>query len=223
MSGNEFQRMIEDRGHSTMSAIPASRDTAGRLRQAVDEFRERASRSRKPGGDWIQGLWYPSEQERMPCCDEITPTPANKQALQNHCRSQRHIANLFGVELEELKRALKAVPEEEPLRPRLVPGSSPARGSKAESLYRASQEARIEAVRDLIEEARNTRLTLELLAASTPPRMIESDLEALLAEIDEAATRLRKHVEVVRLMEATFKNAVSVRAAYGRTLSQEGE
>lgn len=159
----------------------------------------------------------------MPCCEEITPTPANKQALENHCRSQRHIANLFGVELEELKRALKAVPEEEPLRPRLVPESSPIRGSKAESLYRASQEARIEALLDLIEEVGNTRLTLEQMAASTPHQMVESDLEALLAKIDDATTRLRKHVEVVRLMDATFKNAVSARAAYGRTLGQEGE
>ena len=77
-----------------------------RLRRAVEEFHLRKQRIRHPKGDWREGLWFPSNQERRSCCVQ-RPTAANRQALESHCRTQTHVAALFEIQLGELKAVLR--------------------------------------------------------------------------------------------------------------------
>ncbi len=77
-----------------------------RLRQAVEELLLRKQRIRHPEGEWREGLWFPSNQERRSCCVQ-RPTAANRQALESHCRTQNHVAALFEVQLGELKAVVR--------------------------------------------------------------------------------------------------------------------
>ena len=95
-----------------MQATDLHPDAAGRpkperLRLAIENFYARSSRKAHPEGYWQDGLWYPSASERRACCEGIRPTPANRQALESHCRSQNHVAALYGVALGELKAAVR--------------------------------------------------------------------------------------------------------------------
>lgn len=80
----------------------------GRLRLVLDEFLARVARKSHPEGSWTEGIWQPSAQERRSCCEAIHPSTANRQALESHCRTQGHVAALFGVALPDLKAAVKA-------------------------------------------------------------------------------------------------------------------
>ncbi len=79
-----------------------------RLRLAIEEFYGRSQRQRHPQGEWLDGLWFPSELERRSCCEEIQPTVRNRQALEGHCRTQAHVAALFEIRIGELKAAVRA-------------------------------------------------------------------------------------------------------------------
>ncbi len=73
----------------------------------MEDFYARSTRKTQPEGSWQDGLWCPSESERRACCEGIRPTAANRQALESHCRSQSHVASLYGVPLGELKAAVR--------------------------------------------------------------------------------------------------------------------
>ncbi|HUW30719.1 MAG TPA: hypothetical protein VM223_03840 [Planctomycetota bacterium] len=55
------------------------------------------------------GRWHPVDDERGTCCDAIRgPSRAYPWSLMLHCRTLRHIAHLYGVDLAELRRAVHA-------------------------------------------------------------------------------------------------------------------
>ncbi|HEV7670708.1 MAG TPA: hypothetical protein VGS22_19485 [Thermoanaerobaculia bacterium] len=85
----------------------AGRPKPERLRLAIEAFYARSTRKAHPEGYWQDGLWYPSASERRTCCEGFRPTPANRQALESHCRSQSHVAALYSVPLGELKAAVR--------------------------------------------------------------------------------------------------------------------
>lgn len=85
----------------------AGRPKPERLRLAIEDFYSRRTRKSHPEGFWQEGLWYPSPNERRACCEGIHPTAANRQALESHCRTQNHVAALYGVPLGELKAAVR--------------------------------------------------------------------------------------------------------------------
>lgn len=85
----------------------AGRSKPERLRLAIEDFYSRRARKSHPEGYWQEGLWYPSATERRACCDDIHPTLGNRQALESHCRTQSHVAALYGVPLGELKAAVR--------------------------------------------------------------------------------------------------------------------
>lgn len=78
-----------------------------RLRLAIEDFYARSTRRGHPEGEWQDGLWYPSESERRTCCESIQPSAANRQALESHCRSQVHVAALYGLAVGEVKAAVR--------------------------------------------------------------------------------------------------------------------
>lgn len=49
------------------------------------------------------GRWFPSPGEHRPCCDTIRrPSRAFPYTLLAHCRTARHIAQLYGVSRSEV-------------------------------------------------------------------------------------------------------------------------
>ncbi len=77
--------------------------------EAAVEFLARRARRRNPDGQFDScWRWYPSDQERRPCCDGIRrPSRRWPYSLMLHCRTARHVAELFGVDPRALRAALR--------------------------------------------------------------------------------------------------------------------
>ena len=77
------------------------------LRQAKDEYVGRQNRTRHPDGSFDRaGRFYSSEKEG--CCNSIrTPSRAYPLSEMRHCRSMKHVANLFDVDVADLRKILK--------------------------------------------------------------------------------------------------------------------
>ena len=66
-----------------------------RLEKALEELWLRQTRRSHPKGEFnSRGWWYPSPEEERPCCREV---PKGPYTLLKHCRTLKHIANLFNV------------------------------------------------------------------------------------------------------------------------------
>lgn len=126
---------------------------SGRLGLALEAFLARESRAQGPEGEWREGLWFPSPNERRPCCEGLQPTPANKQALESHCRSAAHVAALFEVPVLDLRRALKRARIGQEAAPSPSAGSPARSMTNTERLARVSRAARSEAFAALRAEA----------------------------------------------------------------------
>lgn len=126
----------------------------GRLRLALEALLAREAREQGPEGEWRDGLWFPSPSERRPCCDGLIPTPANKQALESHCRSAVHVAALFDVPVLELRRALRRARYTKNESPSPAGASAPRTTmTNTERLARVSRAARSEAFQALRKDA----------------------------------------------------------------------
>lgn len=181
---------------------------AGRLQQAVRVALAREVRAESPDGEWEDGLWLPSPQERRPCCEGVTPSPANRQALESHCRTQRHVAQLFDIPLAELKSAIRRSRGGEGGRT-----GAPREGAALTELVRVSGEARAQALNELREaiaemEAKVPRV-LEELAQATKT----GDLRKILNGLLEDLGRLQALVEFNRSVEDAYQSAQSVQDA----------
>ena len=134
---------------------PADLDPAptGRLALALEAFLARESRAQGPEGEWREGLWFPSPNERRPCCDGLQPSPGNKQALESHCRSAAHVAALYEVPVLDLRRALKRARIAQEAAPSQPAGSAARSMTNTERLARVSRAARSEAFNALRAEA----------------------------------------------------------------------
>ena len=81
------------------------------LADAAQEYLDRRDRRKHPQGRGDNGgRWYPSEEERQACCEAIrTPSRAYPWSYMTHCRTMPHIANLYGVDLSSLRRAVREI------------------------------------------------------------------------------------------------------------------
>ena len=77
------------------------------LQTAVVTYRARQERREHPEGRRDNGgRWRPTENERQECCNGVrSPTRAWPWSLMLHCRTAQHIANLYGVDASELRKA----------------------------------------------------------------------------------------------------------------------
>jgi hypothetical protein len=178
----------------------------------------REERAESPRGEWRERLWYPADDERRSCCETITPTDSNRQALESHCRTQGHVAHLFDVPLRELRRAVKRAREapERALAPRLRGISSP--GGRADALFAVSSGAQSDALLELRAEARSFQSLLPRLVTAGETA---EDLPELLDEAAESIERLSLAVEYCRRIDATVDAVQSVRDLVTRFLEQE--
>ncbi len=136
----------------------------GRLRLALEAFLARESRAQGPEGEWREGLWFPSGNERRPCCEDLQPTPANKQALESHCRSAAHVAALFDVPVLALRRALRRARITEEGAGSQPPGAPLRSMTNTERLARVSRAALAEALEILRGQAHQGARVCEELA-----------------------------------------------------------
>ncbi|HXU30194.1 MAG TPA: hypothetical protein VN851_06430 [Thermoanaerobaculia bacterium] len=160
---------------------------SGRLRLALEAFLARESRAQGPEGEWREGLWFPSNNERRPCCEGLAPTLANKQALESHCRSAAHVAALFEVPVLDLRRALKRARIAQEAAADPSTGAAPARQmTNTERLARISRAALSEALATLRAEARQGAEVLKELGD-----LDEEPAGDLAATLKAAAERLK--------------------------------
>lgn len=106
------------------------------LDKAAREYLARQARESHPKGEFDNAQRFrPSEDERQECCDYIRPPSRTWPfSLMKHCRSIEHVANLFGVDITELRRRareLKAIETETPAVVDTPGPSGPTLGSVA--------------------------------------------------------------------------------------------
>ena len=80
-----------------------------KIEQTVQTYLNRKHRSEHPEGKFDKQMrWYPSEREKCECCEWIRqPSNAYPYSLLLHCRTMKHVANLYGITEKELKDGLK--------------------------------------------------------------------------------------------------------------------
>jgi hypothetical protein len=207
-----------------MSMSELTPEAQARLREAVRTAIAREDRTESPRGEWRDRLWYPADDERQDCCENITPTEANRQALESHCRTQAHVARLYKVPRGELRRAVRLARElaerasGPPVRLPPLPSSL---GGRADVLLQASQGAHSDAVRELRAEARRFASILSRLIDAPDPEPGENLLE-LLGEAEDGMERLQLTIEYYRQAETTYDSARAIRDLASR-LFEEGE
>jgi len=82
-----------------------------RVSRAVQEYFSRQNRESHPEGNFDnKARWYPCEGEERGCCSNIRrPSAAYPYSLMLHCRTMKHIANLYGVNYIDLKREVSLI------------------------------------------------------------------------------------------------------------------
>lgn len=166
----------------------------GQLRLALDEFFARVARRSNPEGGWEEGLWQPSPRELRACCVAIRPSTANRQALESHCRSQVHVAALFGVSLPDLKAAVKAE--------RMKQVKPPEAAMPEQDFSRVVQNVRSFSVRQVREQVREDLPKIKRLRDLE----VDEDLPVVLAEARKAVERLLTTIRIAQTMETGLQD-----------------
>lgn len=90
---------VKPRKKRAETVVFKNSEEEGRAREAGLEFVARKLKLRHPNGTFDDGgRFYPSEQEWRDCCADIrAPSRAFPYSLMTHCRTAKHLANLYGV------------------------------------------------------------------------------------------------------------------------------
>jgi len=82
-----------------------------KLEKAVEEYLNRQSRKTHPEGQFDnKKRWYPAEHEKQECCSYIrSPSAGWPFSLLVHCRTAEHVANLFKVDVTDLRREARKI------------------------------------------------------------------------------------------------------------------
>ena len=86
-----------------------------RLAAAAGEFFARQDRRSHPEG-WTDraGRWYPSDVENAPLCATVRkPSAAYPWSIMQHCRNTVHLAELFDVDADKLKKLVTKIRREQ--------------------------------------------------------------------------------------------------------------
>lgn len=76
------------------------------IKKAAQEYLDRQSRKSHPSGSFDNGgRWYPSQEEKKDCCEGLrSPSRSYKWSYMTHCRTAKHVANLFSVDVKAMKK-----------------------------------------------------------------------------------------------------------------------
>ena len=93
-------------------ALAAAALASQRLERATSEYADRQERRAHPDGQTDKGgRWYPSASESQPCCRDVRgPSRSFPWPYMRHCRTMRHLAQLYDVPEAALKKAGRRPP-----------------------------------------------------------------------------------------------------------------
>jgi len=182
----------------------AGEPSDGRLQLALETYLARVNRREQPAGEWREGLWFPSSGERQACCEGIEPTAANRQALDSHCRTQGHVAVLYGVSVDDLRAVVRAR-----RRAAKPPIARLRHRSPPEALYEMNREARNGGLEDLrAVSAEELRVLSQL-----PTLPGDDDLTESLEQAWGSAKRLAAAIHYSRTLETSLRYTEMVMSA----------
>lgn len=117
-------------------------ETTTTLEQAARTFIARRDRTAHPTGKFDNaGRWYPSEAETCDCCSAVrSPSRAHPYSYMVHCRTLKHVANLYGVSESELRKEVR----------RLDPPAKPTRegGDRYYKAVKRTADGRLVSIHD---------------------------------------------------------------------------
>ena len=117
-------------------------ETTTTLEQAARTFIARRDRTAHPAGKFDNaGRWYPSEAETCDCCSSVrSPSRAHPFSYMVHCRTLKHVANLYGVNESELRKEVR----------RLDPPAKPCRegGDRYYKAVKRTADGRLVSIHD---------------------------------------------------------------------------
>lgn len=117
-------------------------ETTTTLEQAARTFIARRDRTAHPTGKFDNaGRWYPSEAETCDCCSAVrSPSRAHPFSYMVHCRTLKHVANLYGMNESELRKEVR----------RLDPPAKPARegGDRYYKAVKRTADGRLVSIHD---------------------------------------------------------------------------
>lgn len=117
-------------------------ETTTTLEQAARTFIARRDRTAHPAGKFDNaGRWYPSEAETCNCCSSVrSPSRAHPFSYMVHCRTLKHVANLYGVNESELRKEVR----------RLDPPAKPSRegGDRYYKAVKRTTDGRLVSIHD---------------------------------------------------------------------------
>lgn len=89
----------------------SDQQSTSRIDDAVTAFLARQDRTQHPDGKPDKGgRWYPSDAEYQLCCDKIRrPSRSYPWSYMVHCRTAEHVANLFEVDVKDVRKAARKV------------------------------------------------------------------------------------------------------------------
>ena len=95
--------------HEAVTQVAVYAKHQEKVAEAARRYLTLKSRTAHPHGTFDQkGRWYPSNEERQSCCHHISgPTRSYPYSLMVHCRTVEHVANTYGVDPRELRRAVR--------------------------------------------------------------------------------------------------------------------
>lgn len=83
------------------------------LLRARAEWLGRQQGRRQPTGKRYNGLWHPARNESRPCCVEyLRGKQYGLTDMYEHCCTLEHVAQLYGVGVEELERVIGVMQKE---------------------------------------------------------------------------------------------------------------
>ncbi len=94
----------------TATDTQVSTEYSEALERAAEEFEGRQQHTRQPIGYYQGGQrWWPDEtRERRWCCSGLRePSYSWPNSLRNHCRTLAHVAEVFQVLPEDLRRRVR--------------------------------------------------------------------------------------------------------------------
>jgi hypothetical protein len=119
-SGRNWRVQVPDGIQTTMTkrealALADNAVAQHRLQSAAQVYNDRRDRRTHPDGHTDNGgRWYPSKAESQPCCRGIRgPSRSYPWSLMLHCRTLTHVANLYDVDLADLRQAGRKSPARE--------------------------------------------------------------------------------------------------------------
>ncbi|HXU33096.1 MAG TPA: hypothetical protein VN851_21220 [Thermoanaerobaculia bacterium] len=205
---------------ASFASPAADRPKSERLRLAIEVFFARTTRRGHPEGEWRDGLWYPSREERQACCVGIEPTLQNRQALESHCRTQAHVAALYDVAVGELKAAVRDDRKQgSPIAQRVASTFVGPPSRSTETFAELRQKGRDEAFEKLRAVLAQGLPLFERLR-TFPESEDPNAMEPLLETASESAERLLATINSARRQEAFMACAGAFLETLKTTLEQ---